>query len=69
MTVFPDRGERYLFEKFWNTKSIKGIVNFLKKVYLLIDNVQEKVKSEENNKLIQIIFQAQFQKVYVKLEI
>ncbi len=39
-------------EKPWNTKSIKGVVNFLKKIFLLIDSVKENVDSEENNILI-----------------
>ncbi len=39
-------------EKPWQTKSIKGVVNFLKKVYFLADSIQENRESEENNKLI-----------------
>jgi len=39
-------------EKPWNTNSIKGVYNFLKKVYKLQYNIKDKVKSEKNDKLI-----------------
>jgi len=39
-------------EKPWNTNSIKGVHNFLKKVYKLQYNIKDKVKSEKNDKLI-----------------
>jgi len=39
-------------EKPWNIDNIKGVNNFLKKVYQLQYSIKEDVKSEENNKLI-----------------
>ena len=39
-------------EKPWNTDNIKGVNNFLKKVYQLQYSIKEDIASEENNKLI-----------------
>ena len=39
-------------EKPWSTDNIKGVNNFLKKVYQLQYSVKDNVESEENNKLI-----------------